>query len=557
MANEMISNYTLEESNRKLPPNATVLGQAPPDEPVRISIYLRRRPDGPPLPGPDHWAKTAPLKRTYLTHEEFAQRHGALQADIDLVLAFAAAHALTVVESSISRRVVVLTGSVTQANAAFGIGLHYYQLGDKKYRGREGKLKIPERLAPAVECVLGLDNRPLRRSPHPRTFTPPQVVAGAVPFPRIPLTPVQMAKLYSFPAADASSQTIGIMEFDGGFAIDPTTNRPTDVDPFFTALQLPPPVIATVLVGNATNTLKGSAASPSDSDLEVTADIDVAAAVAPGSKIVVYFAPETTDAFVTAFDQAIHDTQNNPSVLTCSWNAPEEDWSPDNFKKLQDILQEANSFGITILVCSMDDGTNCGFNDGKAHVEYPATDANVISCGGTRIAAVNGANFAEVTWNDGQSGYVTGGGISGLVDLPAWQANANLPPNINDGVTRKRGIPDVAGNASGNSGYTIQLYGQPFTIAGTSFVAPLYAGLIALINASLGKRVGNINSWLYQIAETPGQAVFRDIKDGGNNGVLFGTGSSPKYIAGAGWDACTGWGSIVGSALLEQLQRLG
>ena len=87
-------------------------------------------------------------------------------------------------------------------------------------------------------------------------------------------------------------------------------------------------------------------------------------------------------------------------------------------------------------------------------------------------------------------------------------------------------------------------------------MAPLYAALIALINASLDKRVGYLNPTLYGLGSG---AVFRDINDGVSNAVSWTNddgsvgGPSLGYSSGPGWDACTGWGGIDGNALLSAL----
>jgi kumamolisin len=206
---------------------------------------------------------------------------------------------------------------------------------------------------------------------------------------------------------------------------------------------------------------------------------------------------------------------------------------------------------------------------------YPASDPWVISCGGTIINQV--APLSEDTWNDNQSsegagGGATGGGISYLADPVTWQASDNVPVSVNSDHRQGRGLPDVAGNASPSSGYDLWLYGQalsklvitsgpgagnPFgVVGGTSAVAPLYAALIALINASLNKRVGYLNPTLYSFGSS---GVFRDINDGVSNSVSWTNddgsigGPSLGYSSGPGWDACTGWGSIDGSALLSAL----
>jgi kumamolisin len=142
-------------------------------------------------------------------------------------------------------------------------------------------------------------------------------------------------------------------------------------------------------------------------------------------------------------------------------------------------------------------------------------------------------------WNDGAQGGAGGGGISALFPVPAYQQGVELPPSANAGVGPGRGVPDVAGNADPQSGYQVLVDGKSLVIGGTSAVAPLWAGLIARLNADLGRPVGFINPQLYAHA-----AACRDIVSG-NNGA---------YEAGPGWDACTGLGSPNGTALLAALK---
>src|SRR6185312_1060471 len=167
---------------------------------------------------------------------------------------------------------------------------------------------------------------------------------------------------------------------------------------------------------------------------------------------------------------------------------------------------------------------------------------NVLACGGTRLEGSGSTISSEVVWNNGSNG-ATGGGVSDVFDLPTWQANAQVPPSINAGSRVGRGVPDVAGDADPQTGYSVLVDGQALTVGGTSAVAPLWAGLLALINQQLGKPVGFINPTLYQ--QINQAQVFNDITSGANNG----------YSAGPGWDACTGWGSADGTKLLSALEQ--
>jgi kumamolisin len=119
--------------------------------------------------------------------------------------------------------------------------------------------------------------------------------------------------------------------------------------------------------------------------------------------------------------------------------------------------------------------------------------------------------------------------------LPSWQSGVGVPPSANPNHNVGRGVPDVAGDADPTTGYVTLVDGQSGITGGTSAVAPLWAGLIALINQSLGKPAGFINALLYQ--NQGKTADFNDITSG-NNGA---------YSAGPGWDACTGLGSPIGA----------
>jgi kumamolisin len=92
----------------------------------------------------------------------------------------------------------------------------------------------------------------------------------------------------------------------------------------------------------------------------------------------------------------------------------------------------------------------------------------------------------------------------------------------------RRGVPDVAADADPRTGYQVIVDGTAAVFGGTSAVAPLWAGLIARLNARRGVTAGLLNPLLYA-----NPAALRDITRG-NNGA---------YRASSGWDACTGLGS--------------
>jgi kumamolisin len=551
----------IEGSERKLAPGARFIRPADLEKGLAVTVHLRRPPDAPALPSLEEWAGIPLGRRKFPTHAKFAAQQGAAQADLDKVIGFARAHGLTVDEASASRRTVALTGTVARMNTSFGVTLGYYECGSETYLGHEGFVHVPGDIQPLVESVLGLDNRRIAR-PH---FTTGRMVRsagdespdGAPAAGFFPLTPVQVASLYNFPTNSAAGQTIGIIELGGGYAR-------SDVSAFFADLRLSTPHLTDVSVDGAVNSPAGNINNVTlqDSDIEVVLDIDLAGAVAPGAAIAVYFAPNTERGFADAVKQAVDDTVNRPSVLSISWGSSEDGWTAAGRTTMSNAFTDAAALGITVLAAAGDWGSDSQVGDGKAHVIYPSSDPAVVSCGGTYIATAVGSTFTEGTWNDGAG--ATGGGVSDVFQLPSWQQGAGVPVSINDGKTVGRGVPDLAGNASPSSGYTLTLYGQPTTnllvtsgrgaggplgtIGGTSAVAPLYAGLLSVIAATLRSRFGLINPTLYKFP-----TVFNDVNDAANNQWSGEKKKAPSYTSGPGWDACTGLGRLDGAALLELL----
>jgi len=519
--------YRRVEGTRRSPaPGATRIGPADPSERVSVSVRLRRRLDAPQLPEAGSAAR--------LSHEEFAATYGADPGDIARVATFADEHGLTVEETSIPRRTVTLVGTVAQLERAFAVDLGHYQAGETSYRGREGYVHLPAELAAIVEGVFGLDNRPQAR-PQFRSAAPAGT-ALATQAVRA-MTPPQVANLYGFPAGfSAAGQCIGLLEFGGGY-------QPGDITTWFSQLGLTPPTLVNVGVQGATN-------SPgSDADTEVILDIDVAGSVGHGARLVVYFAPWTEQGWVDVVTTAVHDATNDPSALSISWGWPEFEtadgltWTTAAMNAVSSTFQEAAVLGVTVFAASGDQGSDCQIGDGYAHVIYPGCDPYVTSCGGTEIENVSGTSFTEVLWNGNGA---SGGGISVNFGVLSWQATVTIPGSVNDGH-HGRGIPDIAGNAHPDSGYLlVQDGGNVGPVGGTSAVAPLYAALVALINAHLTDRVGFINPVLYRLA---GSEVFRDVTCCGTNAFD----GAPGYPVGNGWDATTGFGSVRGTALLDQM----
>lgn len=514
-------------SERAPLPNAHVVGPIAPTERLEVTIRVRPRVSLQAIATSAAMAARPPRERRYLSREEYAAAHGADPQDLAAIEAFARQHGLAVVESSSARRSVVLSGTAATLSAAFDVVLEQYEHPGGSYRGRTGSVHVPAELAPIVEGVFGLDDRP-QFKPH---FQVRQ--AGGVAQPHangMSFTPPQLARLYNFPTGlDGQGQCIAIIELGGGY-------RTADIRAYFTALGLPIPKVKAVLVDHAHN----HPTTPQGADGEVMLDIEVAAAIAPKALIAVYFAPNTDQGFLDAITTAIHDQVNKPSVLSISWGAPESQWTSQAMQQFDQAFQAAAALGVTVCCASGDNGSDDGLSDGRAHVDFPASSPFALGCGGTKLVASGTAITSEVVWNEGPDS-ATGGGVSAMFALPHWQEGARVPVAANPGGHTGRGVPDVAGDADPATGYHVRVDGQEFVIGGTSAVAPLWAGLLALLNQRLGHPVGYLNPLLYGLLV--GTGACRDITSG-NNGA---------YQARSGWDACTGWGVPDGAKLLRAL----
>ncbi len=524
-------------SERAVLAGARRVGKADPKERILVTVLVRRRSSAQKLSSAlEEINAGQPRERKHLSREEFAAAHGADLQDLEKVEIFAHEHGLDVVEVSPAQRHVVLSGTVEAFSKAFGVSLARYRLSSGTYRGRKGPIHVPPDLAPIIEGVLGLDNRP-QASPHLRRLRQ----AGKTARPRgvgISYTPPQIAELYDFPTGlDGNGQCIAIIELGGGY-------RTKDLNAYFSKLNIPVPVIKSISVDGGRNHPTGNANGP---DGEVMLDIEVAGAIAPKAKIVVYFAPNTDAGFLDAITAAVHDALNKPSVISISWGAAESGWTAQAMQAMDKAFQDAAALGVTICCAAGDSGSTDGVNDRSLHVDFPASSPFALGCGGTRLEGSGTSITNEVVWNEGASGGATGGGVSDVFDLPSWQAGANVPTSANPGGRVGRGVPDVAGDADPVTGYQVRVDGKQFTIGGTSAVAPLWAGLIALFNQQLGHPIGYLNPTLYGLPNASG--AFHDIATGDNDI----TGNNGPYQAQSGWDACTGWGSPDGTKLLAAL----
>src|ERR1700733_1569424 len=300
------TNYRrLDSSELRHANSAKPLGAADESEKLSVTIVLRRRPDGPSVPGPDHYLRTPLSERRRLSEPAFAARYGADPAEIEKVADFARGHGLTVDQIHAARRTVVVSGTVAQFNEAFNVSLHNYEHEvqrsprtgrvTERYRGYDGFIHVPADLLDVIIGVFGLDNRRItkRNLADPPNTNP------------IPIATV--LSLYDFPSNLAAGQTIAIFSEGGFLAGDITANFGAN----------PPSVIS----------IPVDAPNGNFADGETTQDIFIAASAAPGAQIAVYFTTYSQQGWVDLITRVIHPNPGDPqcSVLSSSFYVSDGD----------------------------------------------------------------------------------------------------------------------------------------------------------------------------------------------------------------------------------------
>ncbi|RBF91087.1 S53 family peptidase, partial [Xanthomonas oryzae] len=353
------------------------------------------------------------------------------------------------------------------------------------------------------------------------TATPPPTPASPEDGPIMQYTPPQLAQLYGFPEHDGHGQCIGIIVLGGGYARE-------QMAAYFAQLRIPMPTLVDVLLPGATNTVSHGTAN---ADVEAQMDIQIAGALVPGAKLVVYFAPNTDNGFLEAINAAIHNTEHAPGIIVISWGFTESQWTPQSRQAYDCAFQAAALMGITVCIAAGDDGAGDG--QPGLNVCFPASSPFVLACGGTRLQ-VTADSANEQAWANG------GGGESRFFARPAWQKDLRLTDAQQQSrQLRMRGVPDVAANADAQTGYYLSINGQPAVMGGTSAAAPLWAALLARIYGANRMQPHFVLPRLYG---QPG--AFRDIVAGDNAG----------FRACTGWDANTGLGAPDGARLAEVLR---
>jgi kumamolisin len=446
-------------------------------------------------------AATPPKARAYDDRSRLAGATGSSDDDVDVLRRYCAQFGLTLGEAH--WRSVEIHGPLAQLIHAFGATVAEFETGGQRFRHRSGALHVPHEVAEVLRGVFGLHQWPRSRK------------LGALQRHVTPLKARDIAARYRFPDGDGAGQTIGLLQLRGIF-------KPDDFERCMHAQKLAPEPPAVKRVDGATVAHELATAQ----DLEASLDVQIAASLAPGARLVVYEAPDDERGFLDACRDAIFDHEMKPSVLSISYGWPEFLWTPAVLGILEELFTAAALVGVTVLCSSGDNGAELG-HDGKPHVLSPASNPFALACGATVLDGDR-----ESAWESG------GGGFSERFAAPAWQSAAKAAAARYDHKPG-RGVPDVAGEQ--HPGFYVVMDGVELAMGGTSAIAPMWAALVARVNQRLGAPAGFFAPLLYAKSDAP---RFGEITSG-NNGY---------FKAGAGWNPCTGLGVPIGTAIENALR---
>ena len=541
----------------------------------------------------------SPNYRKWLTPEQYADRFGVSQNDIEKVSVWLRSQGFSIVQAARGRDWIAFSGTAALVESTFRTQIHYFNANGEQHFANVTNISIPRALAGIVVGFRGLDNFTLKpmgiKELGPSDFFPILLR----PFYNTTseghlLAPDDIATIYDItPLYNANINGTGMKMVVVG-QVDVSASL-SDIDNFRSAFGLTKNDPQQTIVPGSPNP------GTNNGDMgESKLDLEWAGAVARDATILFITADALTAGGVSTAAQYAIDQDLAP-VISMSYGGCESQnvtFIPVN----EPEQQKANTEGITFLASSGDagaagcDADNATVATGGLAVNYPASSPEVTGVGGNEFNegsgtywnTSNGANggsaisyIPEMAWNDTLSRNslsASGGGASscgqtsGTTCLngfakPTWQAGTGVP---NDGV---RDVPDVALTASpDHDGYIICDGGNcasgvgsnpTLIVGGTSASTPVFAGIVTLMNQFLGGTgLGNINTRLYQLAQSSANGVFHDVTTGNNivpctpgtpstfpKALQCPSGGSFGYNAGVGYDQVTGLGSVDAHAL--------
>jgi hypothetical protein len=527
------------QTNLQLLSRATKLGPHASDATINLIVSLKLRNTAKLKSFLEQVQNPAsPVYRQWLTPAEFTRLYGPSKTDVARMVDYLEASGITVTDVSSNRMLIHTRAPTNVYEVALGVRIDDYKLDGRSFFSTRDKPKVSRVIAPLVANILGLNNA-VRMQTH--LFQEPLAAAHdlrplqAPPASLTNLNPLQIAKAYNYPDITDPGQGTGVnvavlTAASSGFD---KLSAPHD---FWAAFGLPDHIVNAIPVGGDKGDVDGMG--------ETLLDVEYAGAMGPGATLNVYLAADPSLAtFVTMYNQFANATNPDGTaknqVMTTSWGSPETNWD-EIAQTANQIFAQAAAEGIAMFAAAGDNGASDNTVERNV-ADFPSSSPYITAANGTQlnVSDVSGTYGSEVVWNDqncfGHGPLVTGGAISRLFDKPAWQTGPGVPSDID-----KRMNADMAATGSCTKPLMVLHGGQWYLTAGTSAVAPQFAGMFAIAVYLHGSPLGQSSKLLYSVVNAGNYATdFHDVTQGCNGKLPDGSDS----CAAEGWDHPSGWGS--------------
>jgi kumamolisin len=457
----------------------------------------------------------------FLTPAEFAARYGPSKGEVEPVMSYLGGRGLTS-EWQPGDPWLLTRGPASAIQQVFGVTLHWYRaLDGSRFFAAAGDPRIPAALSSEVTGAARITTyRPANLAVPVGGLTPTDVIAA------YDMKPLRDQGI------DGTGQTIVIWGLDGF--------RQENMDQFVQKYGLPPINVTDAPASRPhIKTAKGGG--------ENEMDIEVSHLIAPGANLVIWNAAnsQTVGDMVNDIGKAV---QSYPgAIFSHSWGLCDKVFGSSGAQALEAVAEKAASLGETHVAGTGDmGGYDCMRNaqvwgqppDPKLISSViPASLPGFLAAGGTRLSLRQDSTWLdEVPWEHPDTFLGGGGSISAYFDLPSWQHGPGVANQFNS--AHRRTIPDISADADDVSGISIFSQGSWQMGSGTSQSAPIWAGVITLIDEFLTKQnlkpLAFVNPALYDLAAgKPPFPPLHDITAGGNF----------VYPCTPGYDLATGLGT--------------
>jgi kumamolisin len=481
-----------------------------------------------------------------LTAAQIGERFGLSAAAYQSAERYFVGQGLSIQHTGPDRLSLTVGGPDAAIERAFGTSLLAGVEDGRSVQVPDVAPSLPSPLESEVSGVTGLSSGfdhftlPLSR-PVPAGNAAPGQGAADLVTPSIARQIYAASNLYNYSGSAhyASGEQIVLLLWGDGY-------NPNDLATFFSTYYpsglFPSITIRPTPIDGAPSPAPSAVNDPSGAPEELTLDLEWSGSLAPGATLDPVYAPDgpSSDGYSptdASMADALHYAVTGLSgvdAISMSFGTAEgtasgleSAWTTD--------LAEAAQERITLLAATGDTGGDSSIKpscSGVPQPAYPASDPGVIAVGGTDpslarnlVGQVTGI-ASEPAWSG------SGGGFSAQYAAPNWQEVGSAKAPIE--ASGFRGMPDLAATAADNFVY---YNGGEATGAGTSFATPLWAGLVAEMDALHGSPLGFLTPRLYYVgAAEPSGTVANGLVD-------VTTGSNCLGPATVGWDTATGWGS--------------